>query len=213
MVKRFDFLKKLSELITDQLVIGYCIGLTSYEWWHLTRDKDNSVILGSMGCSTPIGVGLAMALPHKKVIVMDGDGSILMEPGVLPVLANTDLPNLTVIVLDNEAYESIGWTEKGRFKTYTAYNTSLSEMAKGSGIKRAVTVRTLGEFEKVFNDAMSGNELNFIVMKTEHQGCQVPVKDIDTIEHKYRFIRHIEKTEGKKIIKLSSGRKYLFEQK
>jgi len=208
-VKRYELLKKMAEMIDDELVVGYCIGLMSYEWWDLTRDRDNSIILGSMGCSTPIGIGLAMALPHRKVVVMDSDGSTLLEPGVLTVLANNHLPNLTVVVLDNEAYESIGWTDEGRFKTETAYKTDLAAMARGAGVDDAVTIRTLEDFETKFREALDGDHLTYIVVKTEQQALQVPVKDIDAIEHKYRFIRHIEKTEGINIIKLSSGRKYL----
>jgi thiamine pyrophosphate-dependent acetolactate synthase large subunit-like protein len=214
MIKRFALLKKMAEMIpSDHLVVGYCIGLTSYEWWALTRTWDNSIILGSMGCSTPLGIGLAMALPHRKVIVMDSDGSTLMEPGVLPVLGNNALPNLTVVVLDNGAYESIGWKPDGeRFRTYTAQNTDIAVMAKGAGIRNAVTFHTLEEFEKHFSAALTGKELSYLVVKTEHQPCQVPVKDIDAVEHKYRFVRYIEKSENIRIIKLSGGRKYLFDK-
>jgi thiamine pyrophosphate-dependent acetolactate synthase large subunit-like protein len=213
-MKRFDLLKRMAEMIpSDHLVVGYCIGLISYEWWQLTRNWENSILLGSMGCGTPLGIGLAMALPHRRVIVIDSDGSTLMEPGVLPVLGNLSLPNLIVVVLDNGAYESIGWKPDGdRFKTYTAGNTDLSAMASGAGIKNAVTIHTLDDFESHFSGALSGKELAYLVAKIEHQPCQVSVKDIDAVEHKYRFVRYIEKTEGIKIIKLSSGRKYLFDQ-
>ena len=213
-MKRFDLLKKMAGMIpSDHLVIGYCIGLISYEWWQLTRHWENSIILGSMGCGTPLGIGLAMALPHRRVIVIDSDGSTLMEPGVLPVLGNLSLPNLIVVVLDNGAYESIGWKPDGdRFKTYTAGNTDLSAMAKGAGIKNAVTIHTLDDFARHFSGALSGKELSYLVAKIEPQPCQVSVKDIDAVEHKYRFVRYIEKTEGIKIIKLSSGRKYLFDR-
>jgi sulfopyruvate decarboxylase subunit beta len=214
MIQRFELLKKMAQMIpSDYLVVGYCIGLTSYEWWDLTRHWENSIILGSMGCSTPLGIGLAMALPHRKVIVMDSDGSTLMEPSVLPVLGNISVPNLTVVVLDNGAYESIGWKPNGeRFKTYTSRNTDLTDMAKGAGLEDALTIHTLKEFEKHFSAALSGHRLSYLVVKTKHQPCQVPVKDIDAVEHKYRFVRYIEKSENLKIIKLSSGRKYLFEQ-
>ena len=214
MIKRFELLTKMAAMISsDHLVVGYCIGLISYEWWALTRDWENGVILGSMGCSTPLGVGVAMALPHRKVIVLDSDGSTLMEPGILPVLGNTELPNLTVVVLDNGAYESIGWRENGeRFRTYTAQNTDLAAMARGAGIKNALTIRGLDDFDKKFAAALAGKELSYLVVKTEVQPCQVPVKDIDAVEHKYRFVRYIEKSEGKTIIKLSGGRKYLFKK-
>ena len=213
-MKRFDLLKKMAGMIpSDHLVVGYCIGLISYEWWQLTRHWENSVILGSMGCGTPLGIGLAMALPHRRVIVIDSDGSTLMEPGVLPVLGNLSLPNLIVVVLDNGAYESIGWKTGGdRFKTYTAGHTDLCAMAKGAGIKSAATIHSLDDFERHFSGALSGKELSYLVAKIEHQPCQASVKDIDAVEHKYRFVRYIEKTEGVKIIKLSSGRKYLFDQ-
>ncbi len=215
MIKRYELLQKMAQMIpSDHLVIGYCIGLTSYEWWHLTRDWENSVILGSMGCSTPLGIGLALALPHRKVIVFDSDGSTLMEPGILPVLGNLTLPNLTVVVLDNGAYESIGWRENGeRFKTYTAQNTDLAVMARGAGIRNVQTLHGLNDFEKSFSAALAGKELSYLVVKTEHQACQVPVKDIDAVEHKYRFVRYIEKSEGRTLIKLSGGRKYLFDKK
>lgn len=203
MVKRYEMLSDLAGRIKDELVVFYRVGISCFEWEHLTRHREGNIIIGDMGCTTGIGIGLAKALPHRRVVVVDGDGSILLEPAVLVVLANYGPPNLAVLIHDNESYESIGWTEKGRFRTDTHLKTDIEAMARGAGVKNACTARTLPEFQGAMAKALASQELHVVVAKTEDQAAQAPPRHTSTKEEKYRFVRYIERSEGIRIIRLS----------
>jgi thiamine pyrophosphate-dependent acetolactate synthase large subunit-like protein len=142
-----------------------------------------------------MGFGLALALPHRRVVVLDSDGGILLNLGVLCTLGNFRPPNLKVFVIDNECYESIGG-----MPTATAGRTDLAAMAKAAGIEHAETTRTLQEFKDATNRAFADNALYFIVAKVEKGTKEVPTLYLDGIERKYQFVRYIEETEKIHII-------------
>jgi thiamine pyrophosphate-dependent acetolactate synthase large subunit-like protein len=142
-----------------------------------------------------MGFGLARALPHRKVVVLESDGGILFSLGALCTLGNFRQPNLKVIVMDNECYESIG-----AMPTATAGRANLEAIAKGAGIENAVTTRTLDEFKEATNHALAGDGLYFVVAKIEKGTKEVPTLYLDGLERKYQFVRYIEETEGIHII-------------
>ena len=213
MVERYELLKELSRQIKDELVVFYRVGIACFEWAELTSGRDGNIIIGDMGCTTGIGIGLAKALPHRRVIVVDGDGSILLEPGVLVVLANCGASNLTVLVHDNESYESIGWTDKGRFRTETHRRADIEAIARGAGVAETCTVRTLPEFTQAIQRALSSPALHLIVAKTADQPAQARPRHTSTKEEKYRFVRYIERVEGIRIIRLSVEKEQLVDRR
>jgi len=148
-----------------------------------------------MGIGSPAGLGLALALPHRKIVVIDGDGSLLLNLGTLATLGNFRSPNLTVFVMDNECYESIGG-----FPTATAGGVDLAAMAKGAGVKNAITTRTSEEFKKAAEQALTDNAFNFIVAKVERGTKRLPPIYMDGVEEGYKFLRYIEESEGIHII-------------
>jgi thiamine pyrophosphate-dependent acetolactate synthase large subunit-like protein len=148
-----------------------------------------------MGIGSPAGLGLALALPHRRVVVLDGDGSMLLNLGVLATLGNLKPPNLTIFVMDNECYESIGG-----FPTATAGGVDLAAMAKGAGVKNATTTRTAEEFKTAAERALSDTAFHFIVAKVEKGTKRLPPIYMDGIEEAYHFLRHIEESEGIHII-------------
>jgi sulfopyruvate decarboxylase subunit beta len=84
-LKRFDCLKILSELVDDELVVTN-VGDTVAEW-HFLKPKDSNLCQAGIGNVTPVGLGLSLALPRRKVLALDGDGSLLLNPGVLATIA------------------------------------------------------------------------------------------------------------------------------
>ena len=192
MVSRYECLQSLAEIVDDALVLVYGTGATS-EWHHL-RPSPPSLKM-QMGIGSPAGLGLALALPHRKVVVIDGDGSLLLNLGALATLGNFRPPNLTVFVMDNECYESIGG-----FPTATAGEVDLAAMAKGAGVKNATTTRTSEEFKKAAQEALTNNAFHFIAAKVEKGTKKLPAVYIDGIEGGYKFLRYIEESEGIHII-------------
>src|ERR1051325_10949687 len=92
---------------------------------------------GSMGLASSLGLGLALAQPDLRVFVLDGDGSLLMNLGTLATIGLLQPPNLTLIVMDNEAYATTGGQP-----TPTAHGADLAAAARALRIADAVTVRT-----------------------------------------------------------------------
>jgi thiamine pyrophosphate-dependent acetolactate synthase large subunit-like protein len=189
---RHECLELLAARITDQLVVTSQSG-QRIEWAHLSKHEGN-LLVGMMGCAIGVGMGMALALPHRKVIVLDSDGSVLLSLFNLATLGNLQPKNLVVYVFDNGVYSG----SRISYPTATSGNTDLAAMAKGAGIKNAVTVREIGDFKKVGLTALERNELAFIVCKVEeslkHREISRPT--IDLAENKYRFARYLEQTEN-----------------
>lgn len=194
-MKRYDCFEFLAPKITNQLVIGSLSG-QRVEWGHLSRHEGN-LLVASMGAALGIGVGLSLVLPHRKVIVLESDGSLLLSLYNLPTLGNLNPSNLVVLVFDNEVYSGTRISQPSA----TAGKTDLAAVARDCGIERAVTVRDLASFKKEATQALEENVLRFVVCKvdktTGHRQIQRPTEDL--WEHKYRFVRYLEKTEGKEI--------------
>jgi sulfopyruvate decarboxylase subunit beta len=192
-MKRIDCLKAIAGKVGDALVVGSAGGAT-VEWYHLHPSEGNfrSRTLG-LACS--IGLGIALGLPKRKVIVLDGDGSLLMNLCALPTIAWAAPKNLIHVVFDNEVYES-----SGSSPTATAGPTDLVAVAKAAGFPKAIWAKSVEEFAAAVKEALAGSELTFIGVKVEHgliPGIASPTTD--ETENKYRFMRHVEKLEGRKI--------------
>ena len=119
---RNDVLKSLVPLIKDQLVVTN-IGLPSQELYQLDDQPSNFYMLGTMGLASSIGLGIALA-QNKKVIAIDGDGSVLMNFGTLPTIANNVADNFILLIIDNGSYGSTGDQP-----TYSGMKTSLTEVS------------------------------------------------------------------------------------
>ena len=104
---RIDCLKALKAMLPNDTLVVVTLGVTTDEFYDLGH-RDASMYLPAMGCNTPVGLGLATALPHRRVLVLDSDGSLLMSLGILTTVAAQAPRNLGIIVFDNQCYESIG---------------------------------------------------------------------------------------------------------
>ena len=131
---RYECLELLAAKITDQLVVTSQSG-QRIEWSHLSKHEGN-LLVGMMGCAIGVGMGLALALPHRKVIVLDSDGSVLLSLFNLATLGNLRPKNLAIYVFDNGVYSG----SRISYPTATAGNTDLAAMAQGAGIKNAQTL-------------------------------------------------------------------------
>ena len=192
---RYDCFEWLAPLLTDQLVVTSLSG-QRVEWGHLSK-RDADLKLGSMGNALAVGIGLALALPHRKVLIFESDGSVLLSLFNLPTLANLNPRNLAVFVFDNQAYSGT----RISYPSATAGNTDLAAVARASGIEHAVTVSQLEDFKKKASDALKQPGPHFVVCKIEESlgHRRLARSDVDLLETKYRFVRYLERTEGKAI--------------
>ena len=112
----------------DDLVVT-TLGWVAGEWFAL-RHKESNLYQVNMGMCTPLCLGLALVLPHRRVIAIESDGSVLLNIGAMTTLANKRPANLTVIVFDNQCYMATGG-----LPTATAGPTDLAGMANAAGIE------------------------------------------------------------------------------
>ena len=194
MTTSYEYLQLLASKVTDELVITW--GPTTSNEWYELKHSDGNLYDVYMSGATPFALGIALGLPHRRVICLDGDGSMLMDLPILPVIAQQNPSNLVVIVFDNEAYEAAG-----RISTFTAGATDLVKIAQGAGIANARLVRQLPQFEEAIDEAFQASGASFITLKVQMSTKRSPPRAFDCTENKYRFIRYIEKTENIQIIK------------
>jgi len=106
-MKRIDAIKEIMNTVKDELIIC-STGMICREVYEIRDRPENFYVMGSMGASLGIGIGLAIHKPDRKVIVLAGDGDILMSLGTLVLMNKLQLPNLELIILDNNCYSSTG---------------------------------------------------------------------------------------------------------
>jgi sulfopyruvate decarboxylase subunit beta len=209
---RFRWLGLLAARVPeDALVVSTYIGAVSFEWAHHTAEHPRTAHLGQMGDVIGLALGLALALPHRRVVGLDGDGSVLMELGQLVALGQEAPPNLAVFVVDNECYESIGWGPSGPLPTATAGRADLAALARAAGVPDAVTVDTLERLEAELARAFSEPGCRFVVVRTLPGPARVPPRQVDGFEDKYRFVRYVERLEGIRILELARQDRRLME--
>ena len=191
-MQRFDFLKAIADDAGDALAV--CTGWGAREWW-AARPSDGNLKTRTLGLVSSIAAGLALTLPHRKVIAIDGDGAFLMNLCGLPTIALQNPPNLIHLLFDNECYEASGGTPTA------SPITDAVALAKGAGYRHASWVRTPAEFRAEFIEAWKRNDLTLIAAKVEPgQPAGLPLLRLDEIENKYRFMRYLEQTEKKGIL-------------
>lgn len=192
-MKRYDCLRAIAPQFGEELVVTN-IGAVRHEWQAL-RPHPANYHLQNLGLTSSMALGLALALPHRKVVAFDGDGSLLLNLGSLATMANQHPKNLLHVVFDNECYES----SRGA-PTATAGQADLAAIARGAGFANVITAKTVAEFEEGFWRAIKGNDLYFILAKVEAGAGDVPAAALDSQENKYLFVRYIEKSEHLKIL-------------
>ena len=166
--------------IEDELVICN-IGFPSRELYDIKDRDENFYMIGSMGLASSIGFGLALARSDKDVVIIDGDGSLLMNMGSLVTIFANNPHNLTWIVIDNGAYGSTGNQD-----TY-AQLLDLAKIAKSVGFKNSF------KFDDIdLGEVIKSDEASFIVYETEPGNSSAPIIDLDPVEIKDRFMRAID---------------------
>jgi phosphonopyruvate decarboxylase len=191
-MQRYDYLRSIAADTEDALVV--CTGWSAREWWAL-RPSDGNLKTRTLGLVSSIAAGLALALPHRKVIAIDGDGAFLMNLCGLPTIALQNPGNLIHLLFDNEIYEASGGTSTA------SPNADAVALAQAAGYKHAAWVETREGFHDAFTQAWKTNELTLIAVKVgPGQPDNLPPLRLDEIENKYRFMRYLEATEQRAIV-------------
>jgi sulfopyruvate decarboxylase subunit beta len=185
-MQRLECLRAIYSRLEDCLVVTI-MGAVAAELHSLGHRSNFFYLQHAMGLASSTGLGLAMCLPYQKVVVLDGDGSVLMNLGGLTTLARYRPANLVHVIFDNESLLSVGG-----FPTATSTGSDLATLAHAAGIARASTVRAIDEFTRAFDAAIHAAELACIVAKVEAAGPKSYATDLALLENRFQFQRHIE---------------------
>ena len=177
---------------TDEIVITSA-GNSGQAWWAATRDSTASFYLdASMSLSTLFASGLALAQPELKVWAFMGDGAFAMNPGMLMVERQLNLPNLTHFLVSNRVY---GATSNAKLPNLE--KNDYAAMARAMGLERVFELRSIDALERLFPTLKAANAQGhtFVVLEVEpfsdaEQRLEQP--PFDGPELKFRFGRHIE---------------------
>jgi thiamine pyrophosphate-dependent acetolactate synthase large subunit-like protein len=186
---RIEATRALVAMLGDEPIVA-SLGHPAYDLFAAGDRPGNFYTWGSMGLASSIGLGLAMAKPDVRIVVLDGDGSLLMNLGSLATIGWVQPANLILIVWDNGEYGTTGGQE-----TATAHGTDLEAASRAMGVTMAMTVRTIEELEAGVSRACAEAGPWVIVAKVAESapGAKPP---LDCVFIKQRFMAAIGNPES-----------------
>ena len=180
---RSEILRDIAPILRDQLVVCN-IGLPSQELHMIDDQPTNFYMLGTMGLSSSIGLGLALSQP-KTVISIDGDGSVLTNLGTLPTIANNVADNYILMIIDNGSYGSTGDQP-----TYAGMKTKLEKVAEACGCENVVVCQDI-DTGKTLQAALDSKKMTVIVVKCDSGNIKLPVITMDPVVIRDRFMKAV----------------------
>src|SRR5438045_5020455 len=158
-MKRLDALRAIYSHLEDRVVVTI-MGAVAAELQSIGHRPNFFYLQHAMGLASSMGLGIALSRPELKVVVFDGDGSILMNLGGLTTLVRYRPRNLVHVVFDNESLLSVGG-----FPTATSTGSDIAAIAAGAGVPHTTTVRDVDAFTAAFHQAIAARDLTAIVAK------------------------------------------------
>jgi sulfopyruvate decarboxylase subunit beta len=191
-VKRAECIAMLYPELEDKLVVTI-MGACAQELYDLGHRENFFYLQHAMGLASSIGLGLALHLPHERIVVLDGDGSVLMNLGTLATMARYRPKNLVHIIFDNGSLLSTGG-----FDSHTTSGvTDLAAIARGAGLERVSAVNSVVEFGEAVIDAFKGDDLSVVVAKVAPVGPNHYGMDLHLPENAFAFKRLIAERKKK----------------
>src|SRR5579885_1272256 len=183
---RVDALEAIYPDLQDRIVVTI-MGAVAAELYTLGHRHNFFYLEHAMGLASSMGLGIALAMPDQQVVVLDGDGSLLMNLGTLSTMARYKPGNLLHIVFDNESLLSVGG-----FPTATSTGTDLAGIARASGVPVVREANTLESLRESVQAALASNTLTTIISKVEAIGPKSFHMDLPLLENRFQFKRALE---------------------
>jgi len=183
---RSDALQAIYPELEHRIVVTI-MGAVAAELYMLGHRHNFFYLEHAMGLASSMGLGIALSMPKHKVIVIDGDGSLLMNLGTLSTMARYKPGNLLHIVFDNESLLSVGG-----FPTATATGTDLAGIARASGMPRVAEASTPYSLNAAVTEALASDTLTTIISKVEAVGPKSFHMDLPLLENRFQFKRYLE---------------------
>ena len=180
MMNRLQATRYVVDNLNDEPIVA-SLGNAKFDLYMAKDRPQNFYMWNSMGMASSIGLGLAMARPQQTVVILDGDGSLLMNLNSLPTAAARSPENLIHIVWDNRQFELTGGQP-----THTAFSADLAALARGAGFKHVESVDTQADFEAVFDKALQESGPWVIVAHIDSERSPGrPPKSAALIKHRF----------------------------
>jgi sulfopyruvate decarboxylase subunit beta len=171
----------------ERHIVVTIMGAVAVELYQLGHRHNFFYLEHAMGLASSMGLGIALCLPKQRVIVIDGDGSLLMNLGTLSTMARYRPNNLLHIVFDNESLLSVGG-----FPTATATGTDLAGIARASGVPQVMEADTPESLKEAVDEALASNIQTTIISKVEAIGPKSFHMDLPLLENRFQFKRALE---------------------
>lgn len=183
---RIDALRAIYPRL-EQCVVVTIMGAVAAELQQIGHRPGFFYLQHAMGLASSLGLGVALARPDRQVVVIDGDGSLLMNLGTLTTLARYRPPNLVHLVFDNESLLSVGG-----FPTATSTGSDLAAMAAGAGVPRTASAIDIESLQQALAAALDADTTSTIVAKVADTGPSAFVTDLALLENRFEFARFLQ---------------------
>ncbi len=180
-LRRRELVKTLLSQRGDSLVVAG-LGASAWDVTAAGDEQLNFPLWGAMGGAVSVGLGLALAQASRRVLVITGDGEMLMGLGSLATVAIQAPRNLTIIVLDNERYG-----ETGMQTTHTAGDVNLAAVASATGISVCQTIQDEASLQSVLHQIHEGKGPLFFNIKVRAEDLPLVLPPKDGVLLKQRF--------------------------
>jgi sulfopyruvate decarboxylase subunit beta len=180
---RYDIIRIIAPYLEGKVVVSN-LGWPSKELYAVKHQPSNFYMLGSMGMATPIGLGIALT-SSREVVVIDGDGSLLMNPGTLATAADLAPRNLTIVAIDNNAYGSTG-----NQPTLTKTCVDLEAIARGFGFRNTVQAASEAELVEALKKPREGLAfLHALAIPGNKNVPNIPIHHLQIKEQVQEFLK------------------------
>ena len=186
MLRRDAMAAAYDQLQQPDVVVVTIMGAVAAELQDIGHRPNFFYLQHAMGLASSLGLGIALSRPDLRIVVFDGDGSLLMNLGGLTTLARYRPKNLVHVVFDNESLLSVGG-----FPTATSSGSDLAAIAAAAGVPHTATVRRIEAFVSAFAEALGSGDLATVVAKVDAVGPKGFVTDLSLLENRFEFQRHL----------------------
>jgi thiamine pyrophosphate-dependent acetolactate synthase large subunit-like protein len=181
-MNRFELTQRLTSRLKQDEAVVAGIGNTNFDLWAAGRRAQNFYMLGSMGLALPIALGVALAQPSRRVIGLEGDGSLLMQLGCLTTIAQLKPSNLTMVVFENGIYQITGSQP-----TPASNGADLIAIARGAGLAASAWAADEEDFEHLLDQALASTEPRLIGVRIDGKPAEATTHR-DPVQIRERFM-------------------------
>jgi len=183
---RADYYRVLASGLPQGALVVTALGNASYLWAKMHHRPENFYVEDSMGLALPLAVGLALAQPARRVVVVEGDGGLLMHLGALVTLGAVAPRNLTVLLVANGVHAASGG------QALTSQSLDFAALARDCAVPRSANVAAPDAFAGALRAALAGDGPHFIVLATKPDPeVVIPPIALDPVATRHRFMAAI----------------------